>query len=110
MKRRTDTTAQNEPTTEAEWQEAVDAAYAAALIAAAVSFGLLEPGPRIDLSRCRQLLRRGKGLGFTPLKEEVMRIIAGLVRDPHPGFARMFAERLYERHRLTESGGIWIDA
>jgi hypothetical protein len=110
MKSRTDATAPNEPSTDAEWQEAVDAAYAAALVAAAVSLGLLEEGPRIDLSRCQQLIRRGKGLGFSPQRAAVVRIIAGLVSGPHPGFAKRFAERLYERHRLTESGGIWIDA
>lgn len=92
------------------WQEAVDTAYAAALVDAAVRLGLLEAGPRIDLRRCRQLLRRGKGLGFTPRKNEVVCIIANLVSGPHPGFARRFAERLYEQHRPTESGGIRIDA
>lgn len=109
MKRRTGATAPNEPSTDAEWQEAVDAAYAAALIDAAVSLGLLEAGPRVEMGRCRQLLRRGKGLGFTPRKDEVVRIIASLVSGQHPGYARRFAERLYERHRVSESGGIWID-
>lgn len=52
MSRKTSSTAPNEPTTESEWQQAVDAAYAAALIDAAVSLGLLEEGPRIDLRRC----------------------------------------------------------
>jgi hypothetical protein len=110
MNRETGSPAPNEPSTDVEWQEAVDAAYAAVLIDAAVSLGLLEAGPRIDLSRCLQLIRRGKGLGFSPQRAAVVRVIAVMVSGPHPGFARRFAERLYERHRLTESGGIWIDA
>lgn len=106
MSGRTGSAAPNEPTTEAEWQEAVDAAYAAALIAAAVRLGLLEAGPRVDLGRCRQLIRRGRDLGVSPQRDEVVRIIAGLVSDPHPEFASRFAERLYEQHQFTKSGGI----
>ncbi len=110
MSRRLGSAAPNEPSTETEWQEAVDAAYAAALIDAAVRLGLLESGPRIDLRRCRQLLQSGKGRGFTPRKEEVVGIIASLVSGPHLRYARRFAERLYEQHRFIESGGISIDA
>jgi hypothetical protein len=102
VKRRTSSTAPNEPSTDAEWQEAVDTAYAAALIAAAVRLGLLEAGPRVDLGRCQQLIRRGKGLGFSPQRAAVVRIIAGLVSGPHPGFARRFAERLYDEQQLIE--------
>lgn len=110
MKRTTSSMAPNEPSTDAEWQEAVDAAYATALIEAAVRLGLLEAGPRIDLGRCLQFILRGRGMDFTPRKDEVVRIIAGLVSAHHPGFARRFAERLYERHQFTESEGIKIYA
>lgn len=109
MKRRTSATMPNEPSTEVEWQEAVEAAYAAALIAAAVGLGLLEAGPRVNLGRCRQLIRRGRDRGISPQRDAVVRIITGLVGGPHPGFAKRFAERLYECHRLTETGGIRID-
>lgn len=98
----TGSTAPNEPSTEAEWQEAVNGAYAAALIDAAVRRGLLEAGPRIDLSRCRQVIRRGSDRGFSPQRNEVVRIISGLVSDPHPGFAGRFAEQLYDEHQLIE--------
>jgi hypothetical protein len=80
----------------------VDAAHAAALIAAAVRLGLLEAGPRVDLDRCRQLIRRGRGWGFSPQRDAVVRIITGLVSDLHPGFAKRFAERLYDEHQLIE--------
>lgn len=99
----TGSTASNEPSTEAEWQEAVDAAYTAVLIDAAVRLGLLEAGPRIDLRRCQQFIRRGRGRGFSPRRTAVVRIIAGLVSDPHPGFAKRFAERLYDEHQLIKS-------
>lgn len=52
----------------------------------------------------------GQGPRILTTEAAVVRIIAGLVSGPHQGFARRFAERLYERHRFTETGGIWIDA
>jgi hypothetical protein len=103
MSRRTGERSPNEPLSEAEWQEAVDGAYAAVLIDAAVRLGLLEAGPRVNLSRCRQLIRRGRDLGFAPQRDAVVRIIEGMVSAPHPGFARRFAERLYNEHQLIES-------
>ena len=66
MKSRAGSTAPNEPSTDAEWREAVDTAYAAVLVDAAVRLGLLGLGPRIDLRRCRQFLRRGKGWATHP--------------------------------------------
>ncbi|HEV2728135.1 MAG TPA: hypothetical protein VGV34_07560 [Solirubrobacterales bacterium] len=94
------------PSTGAEWREAVDAAYAAALIDAAVGLGLLEEGPRVDVGRCRRLILRGGELGFRPRREAVVRIVAGLIGEPRPGLARRFAERLYEQHRPAGLEGV----
>lgn len=95
-----------EPSTGAEWREAVDAAYAAVLIDAAVGLGLLGDGPRVDMVRCRRLILLGGEMGFSPRRDPVVQIVVGLIEEPRPGFARRFAERLYDQHRPAGLKGV----
>jgi hypothetical protein len=54
------------PRTPEEWQEAVDAAAAFRGIADCMMYGLLEGGPRIDVARSDDLLKRGRRRGAHP--------------------------------------------
>lgn len=55
-----------DPETPAEWQEAVDAAGFWMLVESARMYGLVESGPKGNIERCEELLRRGAALGFKP--------------------------------------------
>jgi hypothetical protein len=54
------------PTTPAEWQECVDLCTGLRMIADCTMYGLIEGGPKIDVRRCDDLLRRGKLRGYRP--------------------------------------------
>lgn len=56
------------PQTEAEWQEAFDLANAARMIADARMYGLMEGGPQINLSRCDEIIERGRRRGLQTSK------------------------------------------
>jgi hypothetical protein len=55
-----------EPKTRAEWQEAVDAAAAARVVADCMMYGLLVGGPTINVERCDQIIERGQAREVYP--------------------------------------------
>jgi hypothetical protein len=62
----------SDPQTPEQWQEAVDAAWAALALDSLVQFGLLEPlgdGFCVNADRCRDILERGGAIGITPAQE-----------------------------------------
>lgn len=67
-----------DPLTPVEWQEAVDAAEAYLALESAKAYGLVRGGPVVNVQRCEQLLRDGKQRGYSPLKENVERVIKSL--------------------------------
>lgn len=78
------------PKTQAEWQEAVDAAQGALALEAARQYGLVMGGPRIDAGRCEHLLILGKRRGVTP-------------RD---GCEEQFIERMFWSLATARSSGV----
>ena len=54
------------PQTRKEWQEAVDGAAGLRAIADCKMYGLIEGGPKIDVHRCDEILRRARKRGFAP--------------------------------------------
>ena len=65
-----------QPVTDAEWRDAVDAAYVATVIDAAKKYGLVN-GPAINLDRAEELLREGKARGFEPSPDAIDRVLRG---------------------------------
>ena len=61
---------------QAEWREAVDAAAGWRAIADVKMYGLIQGGPEINVTRCDQILERGKALGIEPSKSAVDLAIA----------------------------------
>ncbi len=62
----------SDPRTPEEWQEAVDAAWAALALDSLVQYGLLEAeggGLSVNADRCREILERGLAIGITPAQE-----------------------------------------
>lgn len=55
-----------DPTTQAEWQKAVDAAAGLRAIADCKMYGLLEGGLDIDVARCDQILELGAAIQVHP--------------------------------------------
>jgi hypothetical protein len=64
------------PSTDAEWQEAVDLADFWIRVDAARQYGLITGGPAVDVARCARLLKRGKKLGFDPSPDSIERLTA----------------------------------
>lgn len=58
-----------DPASDAEWQEAVDAAEFLLQLDSARQYGLLTGGPEIDFDRCVDLVRRGAARGIFPKLE-----------------------------------------
>ena len=54
-----------DPKNSIEWQEAVDTAELMLLLDSAICYGLVT-GPKVDVMRCSEILRRGAKLGFRP--------------------------------------------
>lgn len=72
----------NEPNTPEEWQDAVDAAYAALALDSAAKYGLiLTPIVAVAVPRCEEILERGAALGYTPATDAVERFVAELARE-----------------------------
>lgn len=61
-----------DPTTAAEWQEAVDVAKTCLLIDSARGYGLIEGGPEVNVERCLEMIQRGEAIGVTPSEIEVL--------------------------------------
>lgn len=58
--------AMRDPTTQAEWQMAVDVAAGLRAIADCKMYGLIKGGPGIDVARCDQILELGASLQVHP--------------------------------------------
>lgn len=71
-----------EPATPSEWQEAVDLAYGAQCLDSARQYGLVSGGPKVNLDRCDEILRRGNQLGYTPGPGAVERFMKQLSTAP----------------------------
>lgn len=56
----------NDPKTPVEWQEAVDTANFLLGVDSARMYGLLEGGPAVNVTRCEEILQRGRDLGYQP--------------------------------------------
>jgi hypothetical protein len=56
----------NNPTTPAEWQEAVNTAHVMRVIADCEMYGLIKFSGKIDVGRCDELLEQGAHLGYRP--------------------------------------------
>lgn len=86
-----------DPTTPAEWQQAVDWSELFLRLDSARQYGLITGGPVVQVDRCVDLLARGKAQGIEPIAANVeayLRIIGGsadcLCRTPscgHPASA-----------------------
>jgi hypothetical protein len=59
-----------DPQTPQEWQDAVNGAAGAIAIESCKMYGLLKGGPKINLARCEQILKRGVRKGITPSKPD----------------------------------------
>lgn len=60
-----------DPKSDAEWQEAVDAAHALLVLDSARLYGLITGGPEIDVGRCLDILKRGSERGLVPAPDAV---------------------------------------
>lgn len=69
MKRPMQPKAGADPTTPAEWQEAVNWAEFWLMFDSARQYGLVIGGPEIHLPRCEEILRRGKVRGYRPSQD-----------------------------------------
>ena len=64
-----------DPQTQAEWQDAVNAAEFCVALDSCKQYGLLDGVPNINVERAIELLRRGAGRGFRPLPlEELLKL------------------------------------
>ena len=66
MSNGTETETPRDPITNAEWQEAVDAAEFMICLHSAQAYGLIAGGPDVNLERCEDLLRAGAARGVRP--------------------------------------------
>ncbi len=75
------------PQTPEEWQQAVDTAAGARVVADCLMYGLLQGGPRINVRRCDQILARGKKRGITPSRpvEELARALILAINEEANG-------------------------
>lgn len=64
-----------DPTTPAEWQEAVDAAEGALALESARLYGFVTGGPAVNTVRCEEILRAGAELGVTPSRDAIDRFV-----------------------------------
>lgn len=62
-----------EPQTDAEWQDAVDAAQGALALDAARAYGLVEGGPGVNVARCEEFLAKGEARGIHPTGDAIER-------------------------------------
>jgi hypothetical protein len=69
-----------EPRTDAEWQEAVDGAFACLVLDSARQYGFVEGGPAVNVERCEEILARGRERDVTPSADAIERFIADVNR------------------------------
>lgn len=69
-----------DPTTPAEWREAVDGARYCLLLESAFLYGLIEPDPVVDVVRCEEILERGKARRVLPRSDD--QIVADYLGSP----------------------------
>lgn len=65
-----------DPSTHAEWQEAVNLSDLLLRIESARAYGLVTGGPEVDAERCEDLISRGARLGVRPCWSEAERSAA----------------------------------
>ncbi|MBI3796333.1 MAG: hypothetical protein HY268_05090 [Deltaproteobacteria bacterium] len=68
-----------EPRTQQDWQDAVDAAQGALALDAARQYGWVTGGPEVYVARCEDILRRGKSRGVLPTPDAIERFANGLL-------------------------------
>jgi hypothetical protein len=66
-----------EPTTPAEWQDAVDLAHGALALHSARLYGLVSGGPGVHVDRCEDILARGRERGIVPAPDAAERFVRG---------------------------------
>lgn len=66
-----------DPQTDADWQEAVDAAEVMMLGDSARQYGLITGWPVVNIERCEEILAKGKQRGFVPAADAVERLMSG---------------------------------
>lgn len=64
------------PRTDAEWQDAVDAAHACLALDSARAYGLVTAGPRVNVERCEEILAAGKARGILPSPDAIERLVS----------------------------------
>lgn len=70
-----------DPDTPEEWQNAVDAAHGLLTVDAARQYGLVAGGPTVIVSRCKEILERGKDLGITPSADAIEKVALAYAGD-----------------------------
>lgn len=68
-----------EPQTDAEWQDAADAAHAALSLDAARAYGLVAGGIEVDAARCEEILAEAETRGISPSVDAPTRFAYELV-------------------------------
>jgi hypothetical protein len=63
------------PETPEAWQLAVDLAEGALSLDSARQYGLVAGGPKINVKRCEEILKRGRELGYSPSSEAIGRFL-----------------------------------
>jgi len=57
------------PSTPAEWQEAVSLAEFHLLLHSAQCYGLVTGGPQVNVERCEDILTLGRKMGYVPAND-----------------------------------------
>ena len=66
------------PKTSEEWRDAVDMADALLMLASCRMYGVVDGGPKINLTRCEELVEQGKARGIKPRPDAFERLYAAL--------------------------------
>lgn len=69
------------PRTNAEWQDAVDAAHGALTLHAARLYGLVTGGPEVNVERCEAILAGGAQRGIMPAPNAIHRFMEGILKS-----------------------------
>jgi hypothetical protein len=75
------------PSSEREWQEAVDLAEWGLCVDSARKYGLIKGGAEFNLERCERILRLGAGLGYRPAGDAAARLTVQFMRGSGEGTA-----------------------
>lgn len=67
-----------DPETDAEFQDAVNAAEGALALASARAYGLVTGGPEINEDRCEEILAAGAARGIYPAKDAIETFVSEL--------------------------------